>query len=81
MHNYRNGTTSASFLLSSLLFYFYHSSSYYYCYFLFLFSFSIFNLVTFSTSFVQTLYLYSIPDDNMYVAGDSNVVIICVCHY
>ena len=70
MHNCQNGTTSASLLLLSLLFYYYH---YYYCYFIFLFYFSIFNLVKFSTSFVQIFYFHSFPGNNMYVAGDSNI--------
>ena len=68
MHSCQNGTTSASFLLLSLLYLLLL------LYFVFLFSFSIFSLVFFPLAFVQALYFYSFPG-NKYVPGDSNILL------
>ena len=69
MHSCQNGTTSASFLLLSLLYLLLL------LYFVFLFSFSIFSLVFFPLAFVQALYFYSFPGNNKYFPGASNILL------
>ena len=38
-----------------------------------------FSKLFFPLVFVQTMYFYSFPGNNIYVPGDCNILLICVC--